>query len=78
MPLLLSIVGATLLGFVIFMFGVPGLILAFGIVVGCLFRILFLLSDISSRLPAGAPKPTKHKTVDDAGTVYVKEQDMRE
>lgn len=52
MYLLLSIVLSTILCFILFMIGPPQIIgvIAFGIVLGCLFRGIYLLNDIGKRL----------------------------
>ncbi|SFM37783.1 hypothetical protein [Salibacterium qingdaonense] len=60
--LIVSILLSAVLGFVLLMMGyVIGSILAFGIITGCLFRILYLLYDISKRLEKTAPKQDKAK-----------------
>lgn len=58
MYLLLSIMLSILLGFILLMIGGPviGGIIAFGIVAGCIFRGLYLLHDIQSRLSNLSPK----------------------
>lgn len=63
MYLLLSIVVATILGFILHIFGSFGTFLAFGIVLGCLFRGLYLLNDLHKRLFSEVPKPDKAKAV---------------
>ncbi|QUG41215.1 hypothetical protein KD050_18325 [Psychrobacillus sp. INOP01] len=59
MYLVLSIVLSTILGFVLLFFGtyIAGVI-AFGIIVGCLFRGLYLLNDIHKSLDS-SPKKNK-------------------
>lgn len=62
MNILLSIVLATILGYLLLMMGpLVGGLIAFGIVLGCLFRGLYLLNDISKRLSKVAPKSNKVK-----------------
>lgn len=57
MYLFLSIILSVILGVILLMMGpVVGGIVAFGIVVGCMFRGLYLLNDIHRRL---APKEDK-------------------
>lgn len=51
MYLLISIVLSAILGYILLMMGpLVGGIVAFGIVVGCLFRGLYLLNDIHKRI----------------------------
>lgn len=51
MFLLFSIIFSAILGFILLMMGpVVGGIVAFGIVVGCMFRGLYLLNDIHKRM----------------------------
>lgn len=72
MKLFLSIVLATILGYLLLMMGpLLGGLIAFGIVVGTLFRGLYLLNDISNRLSKVAPKSDKVK---DAYDNYLKEK----
>jgi hypothetical protein len=59
--LLSSIVLATILGFLLLIAGQVGVLIAFGIVLGCLFRGLYLLNDISKRLSKVTPKSDKVK-----------------
>jgi hypothetical protein len=71
--LILSIVLSTILGFLLLMTGpLIGGVLAFGIVVGCLFRGLYILNDLSKRLSEVAPKTNKVK---DVYTNYLKENE---
>ncbi|WP_174732247.1 hypothetical protein [Mesobacillus harenae] len=64
MYLLLSIVLSTLLGYVLLMAGpLFGGLLAFGIIAGCLFRGLYLLTNIHNRLSATFPKKDRAKEV---------------
>lgn len=73
MYLILSIVLATILGYLLLMMGpLVGGCIAFGIVVGCLFRGLYLLNDISKRFSKVSPKPDKVK---DAYEKYLKEKE---
>jgi len=75
MKLFLSIVLATILGYLLLMMGpLVGGIIAFGIVLGCLFRGLYLLNDISKRLSKVAPKADKVK---DAYANYLKEKGIK-
>jgi hypothetical protein len=56
MYLLLSILLSAILGYVLLMMGpLLGGIIAFGIVVGSIFRGLYLLSDIHKKMLNGAP-----------------------
>ena len=56
MNLLSSIVLATILGFLLLLLGpIGGGLIAFGIVLGCLIRGLYLLNDISKRFSKVAP-----------------------
>ncbi|WP_042150166.1 hypothetical protein [Paucisalibacillus sp. EB02] len=73
MYLLISIILSTLLGFILLMMGGPivGGIIAFGIVVGCIFRGLYLLSDIQKRISTIAPKEDK---VQKAFKEYIEEK----
>lgn len=51
MYLLISIVLSAILGYILLMMGpLVGGIVAFGIVLGCLFRGLYLLNDIHKRI----------------------------
>lgn len=64
MYLVLSIILARLLGFGLLMAGpFVGGVLAFGILAGCLFRGLYLLSDIHRRLVKDLPRQEKAKEV---------------
>lgn len=73
MYLLLSIVLSAILGYVLLMMGpLVGGFIAFGIVVGCLFRGLYLLNDIHKRMLTIAPKNDK---VQEAYDQYLKEKD---
>ncbi|WP_163971176.1 hypothetical protein [Oceanobacillus halotolerans] len=57
MYLALSIVLCTLLGFILFMSGpLVGGFLAFGIVLGCIVRGLYLLQQIYNNLPTQSDK----------------------
>ena len=71
--LLLSMVLSAILGFVLLMTGpyVAGII-TFGIVVGCLFRGLYLLNDIHKRILTISPKRDK---VQEALQNHLKERD---
>lgn len=65
MYLLLSIVSATILGYLLLRLGpLIGGLFAFGIVLGCMFRGLYLLNDISKRLSKSAPDRHLVKRVD--------------
>lgn len=58
--LLLSIILSTVLGCIILMMGpIVGGIVAFGIIVGCIFRGLYLLSDIHKRISNLSPEEDK-------------------
>ncbi len=60
MYLLLSIILSAVLGYILLMMGpLVGGIVAFGIVVGCIFRGLYLLSDIHKRISDLSPKEDK-------------------
>lgn len=72
MYLFLSIVLSAILGLVLFMMG-PffGGIIAFGIVVGCIFRGLYLLNDIQKRIATISPRKEK---VQEAYEFYLTER----
>jgi O-antigen/teichoic acid export membrane protein len=71
MYLLLSIILSGILGYILLMMGpLVGGIVAFAIVVGCIFRGLYLLHDIHKRMLA--PKKDKVQEVKDD---YLKEKD---
>ncbi|MFC9599457.1 hypothetical protein ACFY5J_18900 [Peribacillus butanolivorans] len=71
MYLIISIVLATILGYLLLMMGpLVGGVLAFGIVVGCLIRGLYLLNKISKKLET--PKSDKVKA---AYEDYLKEKE---
>lgn len=73
MYLFLSIILATILGYILLMMGpLVGGLIAFGIVVGCLFRGMYLLSDIHKKLDMIIPKQDR---VDQAIAHYMKEKD---
>ncbi|MFD9627868.1 hypothetical protein [Peribacillus muralis] len=73
MYLLISIILSVILGYLLLMMGpLVGGFLAFGIVVGTLFRGLYLLNDIHKRLSKDAPKPEKAK---EAYENYLKEKE---
>jgi hypothetical protein len=60
MYLLLLIVLSTIIGYFLFLLGpLIGGIIAFGIIVGCLLRGLYLLEDIRRRMSKTSPKPNK-------------------
>jgi hypothetical protein len=62
--LLLSIVLAAILGFLLLMMGpLVGGILAFGIILGCIFRGLYLLSNIQRKLSVLVLEKERHKEV---------------
>ncbi|WP_138417509.1 hypothetical protein [Aquibacillus sediminis] len=57
MYLLLSIILSAILGYILMMMGpLVGGIVAFGIVVGCIFRGLYLLNGIYNRISNISPK----------------------
>jgi Flp pilus assembly protein TadB len=57
MYLLIAIILSVVLGYLLSWFGpFIGVLLAFGIIVGCLFRGLYLLNDIHKRLSKALPK----------------------
>ncbi|WP_186577187.1 hypothetical protein [Aquibacillus kalidii] len=57
MYLLLSIILSTILGLILFyMPAQAGSIITFGIVIGCLFRAVYLLHDIQKRIASKIPK----------------------
>lgn len=59
---MLLIVLATVLGYLLLMMGpLAGGLIGFGIVLGCLFRGLYLLNEINKRLSIIAPKSDKVK-----------------
>ncbi|WP_088071510.1 hypothetical protein [Gottfriedia luciferensis] len=75
MKLFLSIVLATILSYLLLMMGpLVGGIIALGIVLGCLFRGLYLLNEISKRLSIVAPKTDKVK---EAYANYLKEKGIK-
>ncbi|SMF76150.1 hypothetical protein SAMN06296056_1214 [Priestia filamentosa] len=70
--LLLLIVLSTIVGYLLFLFGpLIGGIIAFGIIVGCLLRGLYLLEDIRGRMSKTSPKLNKVET---AYNNYLKEK----
>jgi hypothetical protein len=70
--LLLSIFLSAILGFVLFTMGpLVGGILAFAIVMGCIFRGLYLLNDIHKRISSEIPAKDKAK---EAYERYLKEK----
>ena len=72
MYLIISIILSCILGLLLVMMGpVVGGILAFGIVVGALFRGLYLLHDTHKRISKVLPKPDKVK---EAVEDYLKEK----
>ncbi|AIF42843.1 hypothetical protein [Virgibacillus sp. SK37] len=50
MKLIVSILVSTLLGLILFMLGLPGGIIAFGIIAGCLFYLIYLLLSLKEQL----------------------------
>ncbi|MBE4909731.1 hypothetical protein IMZ08_16990 [Bacillus luteolus] len=75
MYLLLSMVLSALLGFVLFMMGpLVGGIIAFGIVVGCIFRGLYLLTEIHKKLSTISPSKTR---VDKAYEDYLEKRNTQ-
>ncbi|MFS0863056.1 hypothetical protein [Fredinandcohnia sp. 179-A 10B2 NHS] len=74
MFLLLAIVLATIVGYLLLMLG-PwfGGVLAFGIVVGCLIKGLYLLQDISKRLEKIAPRDDRVKVAYDE---YIEQREI--
>ncbi|MFP7486236.1 hypothetical protein SFC65_18920 [Priestia filamentosa] len=73
MYLLLLIILSTIVGYLLFLLGpLIGGIIAFGIIVGCLLRVLYLLKDISQRISQTTPKLNKVET---AYNNYLKEKD---
>lgn len=76
MGLAISIVLGIILGFVIFMEGQElGMAVAFGVIAGCLFRILYLLNEINKRLKGEKPKRDKVAAVYED---YLREKQNRE
>ncbi|OEH91067.1 hypothetical protein [Bacillus solimangrovi] len=76
MALFISIILSILLGFLLFVMGpIVGGILAFGIIVGCLFRGLSLLNDIHKRISKVTPKPDRAR---EAYENYLKEKEAEE
>lgn len=61
MKLFMSILVSCFLGTILFSMGSLGAIIGFGIVVGILFRGLYLINDIHKRLSRVTPKPDKVK-----------------
>lgn len=60
MYLILSIILSAVLGYILLMMGpLVGGIVAFGIIVGCIFRGLYLLNDIHKRISNISPKEDK-------------------
>ncbi|MFD2445591.1 hypothetical protein ACFSO7_16650 [Bacillus sp. CGMCC 1.16607] len=76
MYLVLSIVLSTILGFLLLMFEpLVGGFLAFGIVVGCLFRGIYLLNDIRKKLSNfEVISQSEDKTIEDVN--HLKDKDM--
>jgi hypothetical protein len=63
MYLLLLIILSTIVGYFLLLLGpLIGGIIAFGIIVGCLLRGLYLLEDIRGRISKASPKPNKVET----------------
>lgn len=76
MHLIISIILSGILGFLLLMMGpLVGGILAFAIIVGSLFRGLYLLNDIHKRLSKVTPKPDKVK---EAYENYLKEKEVKD
>ncbi|WP_430789114.1 hypothetical protein VBD025_02815 [Virgibacillus flavescens] len=74
MYLLLSIILSVILGWVLWMMGpLVGGIIAFGVVVGCIFRGLYLLIDIQQRTSTITPNKDKVQETYDS---YLKERDQ--
>ncbi|MGG0386189.1 hypothetical protein ABEY69_24610 [Priestia filamentosa] len=72
MHLLLFIILSTIVGYLLLLLGpLIGGIIAFGIIVGCLLRGLYLLGDIKQRISQTSPKPNKVET---AYNNYLKEK----
>lgn len=72
MHLIISIILSGILGLLLLMMGpLVGGILAFAIVVGALFRGLYILNDIHKRITRVTPKPDKVK---EAVEDYLKEK----
>jgi hypothetical protein len=64
MYIILSIIFGTILGFLLLMLGpVIGGCIAFGIVVGCLFRVVYQLNNISKSLQKISLNPEKEEIV---------------
>lgn len=60
MYLLLSIFLSSILGLILYSLPLHiGAIITFGIVIGCIFRAMFILKDIHKRLSAKIPMPKK-------------------
>ncbi|WP_442599849.1 hypothetical protein [Neobacillus sp. D3-1R] len=73
MYLLLCIILSAILGYVLLMMGpLVGGIIAFAIVVGCMFRGLYLLNNIHKRISTLAPSKDRVKEAYDQ---YIKEQE---
>ncbi|MDF0728977.1 hypothetical protein PY093_20395 [Cytobacillus sp. S13-E01] len=76
MYLIVSIILSAVLGYLLLMTGpLVGGLLAFGIVAGTLFRVLYLLNDIHKWLLTVAPKTDK---VQEAYENYIKEKENNE
>ena len=74
--LLTAILIGLVLGIIIvFLEPVYGLILGFGILAGCLFRVLYLLEEIHKRVSKGYVKPTRVQT---AMEEYLRERDKNQ
>ena len=71
MYLLISIVLSAILGLILLMMGPFGGVIAFGIVLGCLFRGLYLLKDIHSIIV-----PPKKDKVQVAYDSYIEKRDI--
>ncbi|QOR64712.1 hypothetical protein IM538_12635 [Cytobacillus suaedae] len=75
MYLILSMVLSALLGFVLFIIEpLAGGIIAFGIVVGCTFRGLYLLTDIHKRMSSISPSKSR---VEKAYEDYLENRDSQ-
>ncbi|MEH7609828.1 hypothetical protein [Gottfriedia acidiceleris] len=76
MKLLYSIVLATILGIFLLMLGEVGIIIAFEILAGTLFRGIYLLNDLSKRLSKVAPIEQKSDKVKEAYENYLREKEI--
>ncbi|KAB8138153.1 hypothetical protein F9U64_06315 [Gracilibacillus oryzae] len=79
MYILLSIILCSVLGYVLLMLGpIFGGIIAFGIVAGCLFRGIYLLNQINTKLSASEEEVKEHVNPLDSASSYKKYREERD